>query len=158
MIRRIHDDASFKTSIWNCRDWGYEPSHRAEVRWAKMKTLRSSGFGVFEFEEEEEKTEESWCTVMFYSYCLWRRDFRISLCIVSSIRHGITTLVGSSLQAPPRSVLPYRHCMRIKSLNRVWRWKQPVFYFVFLCISGFFIDDISGFMLFYVFQFSFISS
>ena len=137
MIRSIHDDASFKTSIWNCRDWGYEPTHRAEVRWAKKKSLRSSGFGVFEFEEEE-KTEESKCSVVFYSYSLCSRDFHISLCIVSSIRHGITTLVGSSLQAPPRSVLPYRHCMRIKSLNRVWRWKQPVFYFVVVCILGFF--------------------
>ena len=36
---RFLTDVSFKTSIWN--------------RWAKKKLMRSSGFGVFEFGEQE---------------------------------------------------------------------------------------------------------
>ena len=117
--------------------------------------VRSSSLGISNSMQKKKRSEGQEMRMFCYDQSVSKVAILWCMFTVSTIGHGITTLVGSSLLAPPRSALPHRHRMRIKSLSRVWRSKQPSFYFVVVCISFFFSHfTSSGFFV----HFSFISS
>ena len=100
--------------------------------------VRSSSLGISNSMQKKKRSEGQEMRMFCYDQSVSKVAILWCMFTVSTIGHGITTLVGSSLLAPPRSALPHRHRMRIKSLSRVWRSKQPSFYFVVVCISFFF--------------------